>query len=503
MPTGRHIARYTKMPKKLKIVSVASEVAPFSKTGGLADVARSLPKALRRLGHEVIVITPLYEQIIDKEKYRLKLAFENVNIHLDENNTATVNYWKGYLMKGLPIYFMENKKYFSKSKNIYGSPRENARFFIFNLAALKLISLLEFEANIIHCHDWHTGLIPYILKSDPLYAESDLFKKIKTVFTIHNLAFQLGRNWWEVPAEKRDGGKTKLPNIDNSDFEYINFAKRAIIHADAVNTVSEQYREEIMTKGFGQNLDQLLCENKHKLFGIINGIDYKTYNPKLDPGLLKNYDCKNWEAKKINKEHLQKLINLPVEPNTPIIGLTSRITFQKGYELIIELLGHLLKKDVQIIIMGDGDKQYINELKKINKKHPKKIIWLPFSENKDRETLIYAGSDIFLLPSYHEPCGINQLIAMRYGCIPVVRKVGGLHDTVRNYNPRTNKGIGFTFENFDIVSLHGAVIRAVENYYHKDVWATLIKRAMKESNSWKIPAQKYENLYKKVIKSKF
>ena len=241
------------MAKKLKIVSVASEVAPFSKTGGLADVARSLPKALKRLGNEVIVVTPLYGKITDKKEYNLKLIQKDVKIYLNSEDWVLVNYWQGYLMKGLPIYFVENKKYFSKRKAIYGSSHENLRFLIFDVGVLKLLSLLKFSADIIHCHDWQTGLIPYLLKNDFRYSKS--LSKAKTIFTIHNLVFQLGRNWWEVPVEKKDFGKKALPRIADPDLEYINFAKRGILSADLVNTVSEQYREEIMTRKFGQDLN--------------------------------------------------------------------------------------------------------------------------------------------------------------------------------------------------------------------------------------------------------
>jgi len=487
------------MTKKLKIVSIAAEVAPFSKTGGLADVAKSLPKALKRLGHDIIAITPLYGQTIDPKAHNLKLIYENVEVYLNQTDKVQVNYWQGYLMKDLPVYFIENKKYFSVKKELYGSTRENVRFLIFDVAALKLISLLKYQADIIHCHDWHTGLIPYFLKTD--FKDSDSLRKAKTVFTIHNLAFQFGHNWWAVPAEKKDYGKHRLPQITDPDIENINFAKRAIQNADIINTVSEQYREEIMTPKFGQDLHQILKNRQDKLFGIVNGIDYSTYNPQNDPGLFKNYDYNKIGNKKLNKEHLQKLLKLRVDPELPVITLTSRVTFQKGFELILEILEPLLRLDIELIFMGDGDKQYINVIKKSVKRYPKKIIWLPFAENKNLETLLYAGSDIFLLPSHHEPCGINQLIAMRYGCIPIVRRVGGLMDTVTNYNPRTNRGNGFNFFSFNPYSLYATIIRALENYRFQANWHKLIVRVMQESNSWEIPARKYITLYRRAIKN--
>ena len=292
------------MVKPLKIVSISAEVAPFSKSGGLGDVCRSLPKAIKRLGHEVIAITPLYGKVIDTKLHELEMIYENVEIYLNSQDKVSVNYWKGYLMKGLPIYFVECKKYFSKHKKLYGSGHENVRFLIFDVAALKLISLLKYEADIVHCHDWHTGLIPFYLKTDFRYSKT--LRKAKTIFTIHNLAFQLGQNWWEISPEKRDNGKKRIPHIDDPEIEYINFAKRAIRTADAVNTVSEQYREEIMTKNFGQDLERILRNREDRLFGIINGIDHKQYNPMLDHGLHEIFNFKKIHRKKSNKTFIQK-----------------------------------------------------------------------------------------------------------------------------------------------------------------------------------------------------
>jgi starch synthase len=489
------------MAKKLKIVSVSSELAPFSKSGGLGDVARSLPKALKRLNNEVICVTPLYEKVIDKEKYDLQLIFKDVEVRIDSKTAVKVNYWKGYLMEDLPVYFVENKKYFSQRKNLYGSSHENVRFLIFDVAALKLISKLKLEANIIHCHDWQTGLIPYFLKSD--FKRSKTLKRAKTVFTIHNLVFQLGRNWWEVPLEKKDYGRKALPGIDDPEAEYINFAKRGILYADVINTVSEQYREEIMTKKFGQDLNRVLRNRSDRLFGIINGIDHTAYNPENDPGLYKNYDRDDWILKKDNKIYLQKKFGLAVNDNIPLICATSRVTFQKGFELILKILEHMMQMNVQFIILGSGDKNYIRQIKKKSKKYPKKMIIIPSHEqNQKYETRVYAGSDFFLLPSHHEPCGINQLIAMRYGCIPIVRKVGGLYDTVINYNPTNKTGTGFGFTHFNEFALFRSIVRAVETYGHKEDMEKLVKRIMEQSNSWEIPAKKYMKLFRRTLKIK-
>ncbi len=486
---------------KIKIVHIASEVAPFSKTGGLGDVSRSLPKAQSRLGHDVMIITPFYEKAIDMEKYDLKPVFKNVKIYLNSVDQVEVTYWKGYLMEDLPVYFIENKKYFSKKKKLYGSSHENARFLVFDVAALKLLSLLKFKADIVHCHDWQTGLIPFFLNNDFRYSKT--LKKARTIFTIHNLVFQLGHNWWEVPLADRDYGRKRIPHLDNPSIENINFAKRAILSSDIINTVSEQYRDEIMTKRFGQDLQRILKNRSDRLFGIINGIDYNAYNPENDTSLFRNYNYEKVGGKTDNKKALQKKFGLPVDPKIPLLCATSRVTFQKGFEQIIRLLPQFLRLDAQFVFIGSGDKRYIKELLKIARKHPKKIVVIPsHEENQKYETLVYAGSDFFLLPSVHEPCGINQLIAMRYGCIPIVREVGGLYDTVSNYNPSTGSGSGFTFKGEDDFSFYSAIIRGLENYRHLDSWKELVEKAMQESNSWEIPAKKYIKLYRKAMKLK-
>lgn len=487
--------------KKLKIVEISAEVAPFSKTGGLGDVARNLSKALFKLNQEVIIITPLYGQIIDIQKNNLKLLFENIKIYLNQKEAIRINYWQGYLTEGLPIYFIENRKYFSKRKTLYGSNHENARFLIFDVAALKLLSLLKFQADIIQCHDWHTGLIPYYVKND--FKNSETLRGAKTIYTIHNLAFQLGQNWWDIPLDKKDYGRVNLPLTFEPAMENINFAKRAMLWADAINTVSEQYREEIMTIKFGQDLHRILKNREDHLFGIINGIDYNAYNPNNDPGLQQNYDQTKTNLKKLNKEYLQKVFNLSQNIKTPIFCSTSRITFQKGFEIFLPIIEPLMDLDAQLIVIGAGDKKYIKELLRFQKKYPKRIAVIPsHEENQKYETLVYAGSDFILMPSHHEPCGINQLIAMRYGCIPIVRQVGGLYDTVENYNIAKNTGTGFTFKQFDSFSFYGAIERGLEIYKIKERWKELTTRAMQQSNSWEIPAQKYIKLFNKIMRSR-
>jgi len=485
--------------KNLNIVSVSSEISPYSKTGGLADVASSLPRALNRLGHRVICITPFYGKVIDKRKYGLKLLTEEVEIKIDKKNSIKVNYWMTELTKGVTVYFVENTKYFSRKKemkNIYGSSHENARFLLFNRAALRLLSILKFKADVIQCHDWHAGLIPYYLSKD--FKHSDTLSNTATVFTIHNLIFQLGHNWWEIPPEKRDDGKSKLPLFDKPKIERINFAKRAILTADILSTVSETHAEEIIEREKGQGLNVLLQNRQDRLYGIVNGIEHREYNPKTDPGLKKNYSYKQISHRKYNKAFIQRKYGLTQDKNIPLIVMCSRITHQKGFDLILEALTILLRFKIQFIIMGDGNKEYISKLKKLMKKNPQKIVWTKF--NQKYETSLYAGGDMFLLPSTSEPCGINQMKALRYGCIPIVRSIGGLKDTITNYDFNNPEGNGFTFSSYSPLSLYGAIIRALEYNKNKIIWNNLVTQAMQISFSWNLPAKLYVELFKRAIR---
>ena len=480
---------------KLKIAQIASEVSPFTKSGGLADVVASLSKALHHLKHEVFVITPLYDQVMDKEAHHLELIKDKIKIYLNSSDSETFSIWRGYLEKKLPVYFLENKKYFSQRKSMYGSTHENARFLVFAVAVLKTISLLKIPVDIIQCHDWHTGLIPYYRKTDFRYSKT--LGQAKILFTIHNLAFQLGHNWWEIKASDKDRGRGRLPHLEDQKLENVNFIKRAILSADAINTVSEQYREEILTPKFGQDLHLILHNRANRLYGIVNGIDDEEYNPAKDPGLFFNYDQQSLAGKYKNKTELQKFFSLPLEPDPPVIGMVTRITEQKGFGLLFNALSGLMSLNIQLVIMGGGDKEYENRIRQIVKKYPRRIsARLEF--NTQDATKIYAGSDMILMPSRFEPCGITQLIAMRYGAIPVVRHIGGLIDTVIDFNPLTKKGNGFVFKKYTPSELLVAVARAVTIYQCRAYWQDLVRQVMEKSYSWKIPAAKYVLLYKKI-----
>ncbi len=478
----------------LKIASISAEVAPYSKSGGLADVACSLPKALKQLGHEVIIITPLYG-FIDPVRYNLKKIFENINVIIDNKNKEQVNVWQGELEKWLPVYFIENEKYFTGRQIFYRAADENARFLLFDLAALKLLTKLHFAADIIHCHDWHTGLIPYFLKRD--FQTSETLKNSVTVYTIHNLIYQLGHNWWTVPEKEKDLGRANLPSFKSKKIESINFAKRAIKNADVINTVSETYAQEILTKDFGQDLHRLLKKRKKTLFGILNGIDYNDYNPHNDPGLHRNYDWHNFEVKEKNKLFIQKFYGLAQMRETPLICMTSRIVEQKGFDLIKGIAEIIFRFNLQIIIMGDGEEKMISDLKKLQKNNPEKLIYVPFETKM--ETSLYAGSDFILMPSRFEPCGINQMKSMRYGCVPIARHVGGLSDTVYDYNPANGSGNGFSFVIYDSRAMLVAITRALETFKRENEWKTLVQKIMRQSFSWEYPARKYVELFEKAM----
>lgn len=493
--------------QKLSIVMASWEVDPFSKLGGLGDVSRSLSKALKRRGHDVCVITPLWATI---EKKQLKKILSDKKLIIDKSKTITYNVWRGFLMHDLPVYFIEEGEFVSKSKKFYGTGRDNARLLIYNLCALDALEELAIKPSIINCHDWQAGLMPYFLTHR--HRKNEFFKNTATVFTIHNLIFQMGQNWWEIAPEKKDNGRGKLPSFsDNDAIEHINFTKRAIRNADMINAVSEQYAKEIMTKKFGQELHRILRNRKDDVVGIVNGIDYNEWNPSKDPGLLARYDYNSLHNKTKNKIWLQEQLGVTVDPRIPLIAWTSRLTEQKGIELVMDIIEPLMRLDVQLVFLGVGQKEYEKFFKKYARKYPKKLVARSpyvqttsssFTYDRKQETRLLAGADMLIMPSRYEPCGLPQLKSLRYGAIPIVHKVGGLADTVINYQTRTNKGTGFVFTQYDSRDLLVAVVRALENHKHRDTWLQLVRRAMQQSFSWEIPARKYEELFYRAFRKK-
>lgn len=485
--------------KPLKILFISSEIDPFAKAGGLADVSRSLPKALKRLGHDVKIIMPKHG-CINEEKHQLKVEWERIPVKID-GEEVSFGVKKAYLMEDLPVFFIDKHSFFGGRKYIYSYEDDNKRYMFFNFAALKIPELLNWQPDIIHCHDWLSGLIPYLIRTKQLLIHP-LFKKTATVFTIHNLAFQYGNSPYFNVNSIWHKGSSGLPKFsDDKAIASINFMKKGIIGSEILTTVSESYAKEITSKENGAGLHRLLNAKKYKLYGIINGIDYSVFNPSLDENIAVKYDFHSLDKKTQNKIALQKEFGLPQNPDVPVIGLVTRITEQKGFDLICPLLSHLAKQDLQLIIVGEGDKKYYKYFREAQKQNPEKFgIHLEF--NTERASRIFAGSDLFLMPSRFEPCGLTQMISLRYGSIPIVRNTGGLSDTITDFNIKSKTGNGFVFTAYNKMDLFAEIIEALACYKLKKTWNSLVKNVMKQSFSWEIPAQKYTEIYKKAISRK-
>ncbi len=487
------------MRRPLNIFVITSELDPYSKTGGLATVARSLSKALHRLGHKVVIATPFFEQAISAENFGISPAIPPAPLLLGDQKTVEVEFLKAELMPQLPVYFVKQTKYFGKRKELYGSSHENVRFALFDLACLHLLKLINFKPDVVQCHDWQSALVPFFLQKKLRFASDLFYQNIATVFTIHNLTFQFGHNWWEAPEETSDDGRRSLPSFDDPAFENINFAKRGILHSTLINTVSEKYAQEILTPELGQGLSRLLQNRGDRLFGIVNGVDYGDYNPASDKNLVANYDARNLGGKKENKRYLQKKFDLKADPNIPLVAMVSRITEQKGFDLVMEILEPLMRLDLQLVVLGTGEKRYENFFRSRQKRHKNKLS-LHLEFDPARASQIYAAADIFLMPSRFEPCGLGQFESLRYGAIPVVHATGGLADTVTDFNPRTGRGNGFVFKHYDSRDLLVAMARALETYKHQEVWKKLVTQGMQKTFSWEIPARKYVTLFRKAVK---
>ncbi len=491
---------YWHMKKKLKILFVTTDLDPFCKAGGLGDVSRDLPRALGELGCEVRVVMPRHG-VIDEIRHHLTPSGAKFTVSSGgEEIRFAVK--EARLDERLPVFFIEKHKYFGSRSRLYGYEDENRRFLFFCRAVLAWLRAGDWTPDVIHCNDWHTGLIPQLLRTE--YQDDPLLGGVRTLFTIHNLTFQMGRDWWNIPRRERDDGRTDLADWpDDARINSINFARRAILYADMVSTVSECYASEIMQKDFGQELHLLLTERfqEKRFFGIVNGIDYRAYNPKTDPGLAAPYNLKNFDDKYRNKTALQKELGLAVGEDIPLLGMVTRITEQKGFDLLMEIIQPLLRLRVQLVIVGDGDKLYTNFFRKAARQHPHKLYAYMHFRSAD-VTRIYAASDMFLMPSRFEPCGLGQMISLRYGSVPIVRQTGGLSDTIQNYDPRTGRGNGFTFKSYDAFAFFGAIVRAVETYRYRDNWRKIVINGMRESFSWKVPAQKYLALYRRILRNR-
>src|SRR2546422_72721 len=478
--------------RPLKILLVAAEVAPFAKVGGLADVAGALPKALKQLGHDVRVVMPRYGTI-DPERYELKPVVRDLPVPLAQQ-TISADVLEGRISGGVPVYFMENQQFFGR-EGMYGFWDDDARFIYFSRAALEMLRPLNFIPDVVHVNDWHTAVIPNMLAK--LYATDPAYAEIATVLTIHNLAFQGVFGYGTLHLANLDPWGLIKPGIPGLD-DIVNLLGRGLYFSDVVNTVSNRYAEEILTPEYGEKMDPLLRVFRGKLHGIINGIDYDLFNPSTDASLVAPYDIASIEKKVENKLALQKEVGLPQDPAIPVIGLISRLYDQKGLDLIANIMWGLTRLNLQLVVLGAGDARYEEMFRANARDNPQKVAaTIGFKPVLAQH--IYAGSDLFLMPSRFEPCGLGQLISLRYGTIPIVRATGGLADTIADWDPVKQTGNGFVFSAYDHWDLYAQVVRALETFRQPALWRRLQANAMSTDVSWANSADKYVRLYHAAI----
>jgi starch synthase len=494
--------------KKLKILFVTSEVVPFVKTGGLADVSSALPQMLSELGHEVRIVIPKYGAVDDRKfKIHEIVRLKDIVIKIGEKEVTFS--LKSCFLPGprirVQIYFLDNQEYFGSRNSLYVDlksgkdfPDNDERFILMSRAVMELIIKLGWIPDVIHLNDWQCGLIPAYLKT--VYKDEVSFNQFKTLFTIHNLAYQ-----GEFPASTFQ--KTGLPKELESNSKGIlhdgkvNFMKSGLMFADVINTVSPTYANEIRTKEeIGERLKDVLSKRKDSLFGILNGIDKNVWNPDKDKQIPAQYSTKNLEEKLVNKKELAERFGLTYDEKIPIIGLISRLYDSKGLDLVQKAFADLMKMDVQVILLGTGDHKYHSFFEKMSSKYPKKFgSYLGF--NDELAHLIEAGSDLFLMPSKYEPCGLNQMYSLTYGTVPVVRETGGLADTVIKYNEKTEEGNGFVFKKYDSDEMIKELKRALKVFEDKKTWQKIMRAGMKVDFSWDVSAKRYIELYKTILAS--
>jgi len=492
------------MTKPLNVLFVSSEVEPFAKTGGLADVAGALPQTLKELGHEVRVIMPRYGSINERKSHLHEmLRLKEIDIPVGKkkypasvkSSFITSNHAK------VQVYFLDSPALFGRA-GLYVSPEtkkdyadNDERFIFFCRGTLEILKKLGWEPDIIHCNDWHTGLIPAYLKT--LYANDPFYRDTRTVFTIHNMAYQ----GIFPPASF---AKTLLPPETFSGdgveaFGQLNLLKAGLMYADVITTVSERYAVEISTsKELGCGLQDVVARRKKDLSGILNGADYTQWDPGVDQLIPNRYDIRSLDLKIENKRALCAKMNLPFDEKVPLVGIISRLADQKGFDLIGEAMETLMGMDLQMVVLGTGEKRYHDLFEKAARKHPKKLA-VALTFNNELAHLIEAGSDIFLMPSRYEPCGLNQIYSLRYGTIPVVRATGGLDDTIQDAGASGN-GTGFRFEEYSSGEMVKALQRAVRMFADQGAWKKLMKNGMGKDFSWEASAKKYLHLYRSLAK---
>jgi len=480
--------------KNLKVLFVSAEVSPFAKTGGLADVAGSLPQTLCAMGNDVRVVMPRYKGINCSMKYITDFPVQTGNrketciIRETEVDAKAEN-----KSKKVPVYFIDSYHYFDRD-GIYCHYDDGERFAFLCMAVLEMLPRINFQPDIIHCNDWHTGPICMLLKEK--YKSESFYSGIATIYTIHNLEYQ-GHFSRDILGFMNLNDELFVPEKVEF-YGSFNFMKAGLVYTDVINTVSKEYAKEIQTPQYGERLDGLLKSRQSDLYGIVNGISYDEFNPSTDTRIYKNYDQESYTLKKENKLGLQKEMGLPCR-DVPVIGLISRLAGQKGLDLILKEIDHILKNDIQFVLLGTGDPYFENGFRNIRDKYPDKVaIYLGF--NAALAQRIYAGSDMFLMPSRFEPCGLGQIISFRYGTIPIVRATGGLAETVTDVGAESEEGNGFSFKEYSSQEMLKTINRAIKLYTEYPYrWNALVQKALALDYSWKHPAENYMQLYYKAI----
>lgn len=475
----------------MKILFVTSEANPFIKTGGLADVSFALPKALHEKGEDVRIIMPKYEDISEDFTSKMtQLATYGVSVGW-RNQYCGLQY---LTYDGIPVYFVDNEYYF-KRHGCYGYFDDGERFSYFCRAVMESVKYMDdFYPDVVHCNDWQTGMVPLYLSE--IYKDRPEFSKAKSVFTIHNLKYQ-GVFSHSVIQELLGIGEEYFSEDKIKFYDGISFMKAGIVYADKITTVSKTYAKEIQTAYYGEGLDGLLRQKSAKLVGITNGIDYSSNDPKKDKYIV-NYGLTTLKNKAVNKEMLQQIAGLPVNSDVPVIAMVTRLVKQKGLDLVTRVIEDILKMNVQLIVLGTGDNDYQDFFEYYASSYPAKIAsFIQF--NNAIASKVYAGSDILLMPSLFEPCGLSQMIAMAYGTLPLVRETGGLSDTVIPYNEFTGDGNGFSFTNYNAHDMLNVIEYAVSCYQDKKTWTKLVKNAMRTKFEWKTQADEYLKIYNEIV----
>jgi starch synthase len=488
------------MNKPLRVLFATPEAAPFAKTGGLADVAGALPKFLQPLGCELVLVMPYY-QAVKRSGLPLQYLSEKIEVLLG-NEIIEADIYKGHLTQDIPIYFIGREEFFDR-EYLYSTPKgdyfDNAERFVFFSKAVPIFCQhIGFSPDVIHHHEWQTGLIPAYLKS--IYRNDPFFAHTAVVFTIHNIAYQ---GLFKKEKLWLTGLPMEMYNPEGIEFwERINFMKAGIVFADVINTVSQKYSEEIQTAEYGYGLEGILRKRGKDLYGILNGVDYQDWDPSHDPYLIAHYDLHDLSGKKECKKDLLKEFNLPSSlENVPLLGMISRLADQKGFDLLVEIIDELFTLEVGFVLLGTGEQKYHDIFTQIARKYPQKAgIRIAYDDRLAHK--IEAGADFFLMPSKYEPCGLNQIYSLKYGTIPIVRATGGLDDTIVNYSPTTRKGNGFKFTRYDAKEFLTQIKVAINFYSHPEHWMKLLRNAMTSDFSWQRSAEAYFQLYRKALEKK-